>query len=37
MTAFPPQLLAGYRSFATTRLPTEQSRYRELSVRGQSP
>ena len=37
MTPFPPQLLAGYRSFATHRLPTEQARYRELSREGQSP
>src|SRR5581483_4341834 len=37
MISFPSQLLTGYRSFAAARLPTEQSRYRELSVRGQSP
>ena len=37
MITFPKQLLAGYRSFATHRLPTEQTRYRELSVKGQSP
>ena len=37
MTSFPQQLLDGYRSFTTQRLPAEQSRYRELSVRGQSP
>jgi carbonic anhydrase len=37
MITFPRQLLDGYRTFATERLPTEQSRYRELSVRGQSP
>jgi carbonic anhydrase len=30
-------MLSGYRTFATQRLPTEQSRYRELSERGQSP
>lgn len=36
-TAFPQRLLSGYRTFATQRLPTEQSRYRELSERGQSP
>jgi carbonic anhydrase len=35
--SFPERLLAGYRTFATQRLPTEQSRYRELSERGQSP
>ena len=37
MTSFPKNLLNGYRTFATQRLPTEQFRYRELSVRGQSP
>ena len=37
MTAFPSQLIAGYQTFATQRLPTEQSRYRELSERGQAP
>ena len=37
MITFPKQLLAGYKSFATHRLPAEQSRYRELSVKGQSP
>jgi carbonic anhydrase len=37
MSPFPQQLIDGYRSFASHRLPTEQSRYRELSVRGQSP
>src|SRR6201994_538223 len=37
MISFPKALLDGYRTFATTRLPTEQSRYRELSERGQSP
>src|ERR1700759_4739618 len=37
MTEFPERLLQGYRTFSTERLPTEQSRYRELSVRGQSP
>jgi carbonic anhydrase len=37
MASFPQQLLDGYRTFTTQRLPTEQSRYRELSVRGQSP
>jgi len=37
MITFPRRLLDGYRTFATERLPTEQSRYRELSVRGQSP
>jgi carbonic anhydrase len=37
MSLFPQQLLDGYRTFRTQRLPTEQSRYRELSERGQSP
>jgi carbonic anhydrase len=36
-TSFPDRLISGYRAFATQRLPTEQSRYRELSERGQSP
>lgn len=34
---FPKHLLEGYKAFATQRLPTEQNRYRELSVKGQSP
>jgi carbonic anhydrase len=37
MITFPKSLLEGYRAFATNRLPAEQSRYRELSVKGQSP
>ncbi|MBH5401301.1 carbonic anhydrase [Bradyrhizobium sp. CNPSo 4010] len=37
MVTFPKQLLDGYKAFATQRLPTEQNRYRELSVKGQSP
>jgi carbonic anhydrase len=37
MTAFPQQLIDGYRTFASQRLPTEQSRYRDLSLRGQAP
>lgn len=37
MTNFPEHLLEGYQAFATQRLPTEQNRYRELSVKGQSP
>ena len=37
MDSFPKVLLDGYRTFRTQRLPTEQTRYRELSVRGQSP
>jgi carbonic anhydrase len=37
MSQFPQALLAGYHTFTSQRLPTEQSRYRELSERGQSP
>ena len=37
MSPFPQPLLEGYRTFRTQRLPTEQSRYRELSERGQFP
>ncbi len=37
MSSFPLHLLEGYRTFTSQRLPTEQSRYRELSERGQSP
>ena len=37
MRTFPKSLLDGYRTFTTERLPTEQSRYRDLSVRGQAP
>ena len=37
MSPFPRRLIDGYRTFASQRLPTEQSRYRELSERGQSP
>jgi carbonic anhydrase len=37
MTPFPHHLLEGYRTFTSQRLPTEQSRYRELSEIGQSP
>src|SRR6516165_3783587 len=37
MISFPKALLDGYHTFRTQRLPTEQSRYRELSERGQSP
>src|SRR5215467_9602546 len=37
MITFPQRLLDGYRTFTTQRLPTEQSRYRELSERGQAP
>jgi carbonic anhydrase len=37
MSSFPQHLLEGYRTFTSQRLPTEQSRYRELAERGQSP
>ncbi|MBR0824695.1 carbonic anhydrase [Bradyrhizobium manausense] len=37
MMTFPQHLLDGYKAFSTQRLPTEQTRYRELSVKGQSP
>ena len=37
MSSFPLHLLEGYRTFTSQRLPTEQTRYRELSERGQSP
>src|SRR6476660_2367951 len=37
MSSFPKHLIDGYRTFTSQRLPTEQSRYRELSERGQSP
>ena len=37
MTGFPHHLLDGYRTFTSQRLPTEQTRYRELAERGQSP
>src|ERR1700759_2206718 len=37
MKTFPHALLEGYKTFTTQRLPTEQSRYRELSAHGQSP
>ena len=37
MASFPQHLLDGYRTFTSQRLPTEQSRYKELSERGQSP
>jgi carbonic anhydrase len=37
MSSFPQDLIAGYRSFSAQRLPTEQSRFRELAERGQSP
>jgi carbonic anhydrase len=34
---FPRRLLEGYEDFRAGRLPAEQSRYRELAERGQSP
>jgi carbonic anhydrase len=37
MKLFPKRLLEGYRAFATHRLPTEQSRYKDLSEHGQKP
>jgi carbonic anhydrase len=37
VATFPKHLLDGYRGFTTQRPPTEQSRYLELSERGQSP
>ena len=37
MSSFPTHLIEGYRTFAAQRLPGEQSRYRELAERGQSP
>jgi len=36
-TNLPQRLHDGYRAFRSGRLPTEQSRYRELAERGQSP
>jgi len=35
--SFPDRLIDGYRDFLTGRLTVEQSRYRELAERGQSP
>ncbi|CAN5500378.1 carbonic anhydrase [soil metagenome] len=35
--SFPAHLISGYQTFTSQRLPTEQTRYRELSERGQSP
>ena len=37
MSPFPERLLSGYQHFVAHRLPTEQSRYRDLSQQGQSP
>jgi carbonic anhydrase len=36
-SAFPKALLDGYHNFTSQRLPAEQTRYRELAERGQSP
>jgi carbonic anhydrase len=35
--SFPGRLVDGYRDFLASRLPLEQTRYRELAERGQSP
>jgi carbonic anhydrase len=35
--SFPDRLIEGYRDFLSARLTVEQSRYRELAERGQSP
>jgi carbonic anhydrase len=35
--SFPDRLVDGYRDFLASRLPLEQTRYRELAERGQSP
>src|SRR6201987_5541417 len=35
--SLPPRLIEGYRMFRASRLPAEQSRYRDLAERGQSP
>ena len=37
MNTFPQRLVDGYRSFLSERLPLEQSRFRDLADRGQSP
>src|SRR5436305_11199776 len=37
MMTFPRRLIEGYEEFRSGRLPAEQSRYRELAERGQSP
>src|ERR1700704_5637903 len=37
MSSFPQHLLEGSRTFTSQRLPTQQSRYRELSERGHAP
>ena len=35
--SFPERLIEGYRAFLSSRLPVEQSRFRELAEAGQSP
>src|SRR5260370_19912639 len=35
--SLPPRLIEGYEAFRSGRLPAEQSRYRDLAERGQSP
>jgi carbonic anhydrase len=35
--SFPTRLREGYRAFRSARLPTEQSRYRDLAEQGQAP
>src|SRR4030088_3595107 len=37
MSSFPQHLLESYLTFTSQRLPTEQSRYRDLYKRGQQP
>jgi carbonic anhydrase len=37
MSGFPKHLIDGYHTFTAQRLPSEQTRYRELAERGQSP
>jgi carbonic anhydrase len=37
MSAFPADLLSGYRSFMSRRFPQETARYRELARSGQTP
>jgi len=37
MSAFPAELLSGYRSFMSRRYPQETARYRELARTGQTP
>ena len=37
MASFPQHLLDGYRAFTSQRLPTEQTRYRELPSAASRP